>query len=143
MERKYRVLIVDDDNNIRATYQEYLSQQGLEVETAEDGIEGLEKLRSDGFDVAVVETRIPKLNGIEISRQVNQESIDTDMIILTEHGKKDDAVAALNAGVRAWFEKSDIDMPYFTKRVKEIAEVIPLSEMGRLLSAIPKSDLAR
>jgi DNA-binding NtrC family response regulator len=139
MERKYRVLIVDNDNYIRTTYQDYLTQQGLEVETATDGVEGIEKLRTGGFDVAVIEIQLPKMSGIEISRLVNQEGIDTDVVILTQHGNKDDAVAAVNNGVKAWFEKSNLDRSHFAQKVKEVAEVIPLSEMGRLLSAIPKS----
>ena len=140
MERKYRVLIIDNDSHIRTIYQDYLTQQGLDVETAIDGVEGIEKLRTGSFDVAVIETQLPQMNGIEISRLINQEGIDTDVVILTQHGNKDDAVAAVNSGVKAWFEKSNIDMSHFAKRVKEVAEVIPLSEMGRLFSAIPKSN---
>ncbi|KHD07853.1 hypothetical protein PN36_13205 [Candidatus Thiomargarita nelsonii] len=140
MERQYRVLIVDNDSEILTTYQDYLTKHGLEVETAQDGIEGLEKLHTGEFDVAVVETQLPKLTGIEMIKKANEADIDTDMVILTEHGKKDDAVAAINMGVKAWIEKSGINMAHFVKRVKEVAEVIPLSEMGRLLSAIPKSN---
>jgi DNA-binding response OmpR family regulator len=137
MERKYRVLIIDNDNDILASYQNDLTQHGLEVETASDGVEGLEKLRTGEFDVAIVEVQLAKINGIEISRLANEEGIETDIVILTANGKKDDVITAINIGVKAWFEKSRIDMPYFAKRIKEVAEVIPLSEMGRLLSAIP------
>jgi len=139
MERQYRVLIIDNDNDILTTYQDYLTQHGLEVETASDGVAGLEKLRTGEFDVAIVEVQLSKMNGIEISRLANEEGIDTDIVILTANGKKDDVIAAINIGVKAWFEKSCIDLPYFAKRVKDVAEVIPLSEMGRLLSAIPST----
>lgn len=138
MERKYQILIVDDDNHIRITIQNHFTQQGFEVETAKDGLEGIEKLRHNTFDIAIVEISLPKINGLEISHLVNQEGIDTDMIILTKQGKKEDVIAAINVGVKAWFEKSAINMTQLVKKVKELAEGVPLEEVRKILSTVPK-----
>ena len=136
-EHPYRVLIIDSDNDILTTYQNYLTQQGFEVDTAQDGIEGIEKLRKDEPDVALVEIKLPKMSGIEIIRLVNEEELDTEIIVLTEHGNKEDAVTVLNLGVGAWFEKIGIDMAQLLNRVKELCQVIPPELMRRYLSAIP------
>jgi len=141
MERKYKLLIVDDDNNILTTFQDYFTQQGFIVDTASDGITGLEKLRADEFDVALVEIKIPKMNGIEVVRQADQEGINTDMIILTGHGNRADAVAAIKAHVFDWFDKSSLNpsalLASVFARTKELAEGIPPEEIRRLVSTVP------
>ena len=136
-EHPYRVLIIDSDNNSLATYQNYLTQQGFEVDTAQDGIEGIEKLRKDEPDVALVEIKLPKMSGIEIIRLVNEEELDTEIIVLTEHGNKEDAVTVLNLGVGAWFEKSNIDKTQFLEKVQDLCQLIPTAQMRRYLSARP------
>jgi DNA-binding NtrC family response regulator len=136
-EHPYRVLIIDSDNNSLATYQNYLTQQGFEVDTAQDGIEGIEKLRKDEPDVALVEIKLPKMSGIEIIRLVNEEELDTEIIVLTEHGNKEDAVTVLNLGVGAWFEKSNIDKTQFLEKAQDLCQLIPTAQMRRYLSAKP------
>jgi len=141
MERKYKLLIVDDDNDIRTTFQDYFTKRSFIVETASDGIEGLEKLRADEFDVALVEIKIPKMNGIEVVRMADQEGINTDMIILTGHGDRSDAVAAIKAHVFDWFDKYSLNMPELLAsvfaRTKALAEGVPPEEIRRLVSIVP------
>jgi len=108
---------------------------------AQDGIEGLEKLRAGEFDVALVEIKIPKMNGIEVVRQADIEGINTDMIILTGYGDRADAVAAIKAHVFDWFDKSSLNrqalLASVFARTKELAEGIPPEEIRRLVSSIP------
>ncbi|MDM8558916.1 response regulator [Candidatus Parabeggiatoa sp. HSG14] len=141
MERKYKLLIVDDDNHIRTTFQDYFTKRSFIVETASDGIEGLEKLRADEFDVALVEIKIPRMNGIEVVRQADKEGINTDMIILTGHGDRSDAVAAIKAHVFDWFDKHSLNMPELLAsvfaRTKALAEGVPPEEIKRLVSLVP------
>jgi DNA-binding response OmpR family regulator len=140
MERKYKLLIVDDDNDIRTTFQDYFTKQSFLVETASDGIEGLEKLRADEFDVAIVDMKMPKMNGIDmINQALKNDEVDANMIIIsTPHeSNKGDVIKALNIGVDAWFEKSVLEMPQLLKRVTELAQVIPPEMVRRVTSMIP------
>jgi DNA-binding response OmpR family regulator len=137
MERKYKLLIVDDDNHIRTTFQDYFTKRSFIVETASDGFEGLEKLRADEFDVAIVDMRMPKMNGIDmINQALKSDDTDANMIIIsTSHeSNKEDVIKALNIGVDAWFEKSELEMPQLLQRVTELAQVIP-PEMVRCLTS--------
>jgi DNA-binding response OmpR family regulator len=138
MERKYQLLIVDDDPDFLTHYREYFVQQGFLVEVALDGLDGLEKLRGGEVDVALIDLKLPNLDGLEMIRQAHQEGVNTDMIILTEREEynKDDAVAAIKVGVRDWFEKTGLDLSKFFQRVKELAEGVPLDEISRILSVI-------
>lgn len=138
MERKYKILIADDDSEILTTYGTYFSQQGFLVELAHDGKEGLEKLKGGEFDVALVDLKLPQLSGLEMIRQAHLAGVNADMIILAkrEEYDKDDAVAAIKLGVRDWFDKAGLDLVNFFQRVKELAEGVPLDEISRIFSVI-------
>ncbi len=140
MERKYYILVVDDEKEILDTYKEYFTKRGFYADTACNGVEGLEKLRKEDFDVAIVDIMMPDMDGIEMIRQSHEEGIDTSMIILTGNGGKDEAVDAINTGVDAWFGKSDIEMSDLLKKVRELAEGVPLDEIRRILAVIPEED---
>lgn len=130
-----RLLIVDDEQEIRNTYSEYFQKRGIDVATASSGEEGLQILRNEVFDVAIVDISMPGgMSGIELARYVDEEGIDTSLIILTGHGDKDDAIAAINVGVEGWFEKSSVKMKDLERAVYEAAQVIPLDEVRRILS---------
>ena len=140
MERKYKLLIADDDQNILSEYGSFFKNEGFIVELAHDGIEGLEKLRCDKeFDVVLVDLKMPKMGGINMIKEAHKAGNNADMIILSnaQESEKADAIAAIKVGVRDWFEKSNLDMRKFSSRVKELAEGTPLEEVERILSVIP------
>jgi DNA-binding response OmpR family regulator len=90
MERKYKLLIVDDEKNIRTDFQNYFAKEGFIVETADDGIEGLKKLKADEFDVAIVDCKMPNMNGIEmISQALATTDTDANMIMISNPDESD------------------------------------------------------
>jgi DNA-binding response OmpR family regulator len=140
MERKYKLLIVDDEKNIRTDFQNYFAKEGFIVETADDGIEGLKKLKADEFDVAIVDCKMPNMNGIEmISQALATTDTDANMIMISNPDESDkaDVIKALNIGVDAWFEKSELDRLQLLKRVTELAQVIPPEMVKRISAMIP------
>jgi two-component system, OmpR family, response regulator len=143
MERKYKILIADDDPDILTTYGTYLGQQGFLVELAHDSQEGLEKLTGGEFDVALVDLKLPPRNGLEMIQQAHQMGVDADMIILTKRAEydKDDAVAAIKVGVSDWFETAHLDLAKFSQRVQELAEGVSPETIARILSVVPKQEL--
>lgn len=142
MQRRYNVLIVDNDAHTLATWQNFLTQHKFLVDTAHNGLDALKKLRQDEFEVAVVELKLPDMSGIEIAQRVQQEGIDTDIIILTDYGDKKDAIAAIKTGVvEDWFEKSTVVLDQvLANRIQEVAQVFTHDEIRRVLSAIPQEN---
>jgi DNA-binding response OmpR family regulator len=138
MEPQYRLLIVDDEIEILNVYRDYFAKRGFGVDVARNGAEGLEKLRQEQFEVAIIDIKMPKMDGMALARQIQEEGIDTNVIILTGHGDKDEAVEAINIGVDAWFEKHNIQLNELLSKVKELAEVMPIDEVRRILSTIPQ-----
>ena len=138
MERQYKILIVDDERGYLNNLTSDFVDEGYLVETAADGEAGREKLATNEFDVAIIDIRMPKMNGIELARYAYKESIDTEIIILTGHGERDEAVEAIKAHVGDWFDKSGIEMSKLLARVKELADGPPIEEIRRFLSVIPE-----
>jgi CheY-like chemotaxis protein len=139
MNEAIRVLVVEDEAPMREELALLLQEHDLLVETAADGAEGLQKLLTDEFDVAVVDLKMPKMGGLEMIRKANEADIDAYVVILTGHGDKDDAVAALRLQntVKEWVEKPILDGEAFVERVKEVAEGVSLAEVRQILSKLP------
>ncbi len=138
----FRVLVVDDEQDMRDELVALLQDYGFGVETAQDGEKGLQKLRTNEFDVAVVDLRMPKMNGLTLIRQMKKERINTYVIILTGHGDKDDAIAAikLQNPVKDWFEKSSLNAEELAKRVKRLAEGLSFDELAEIFSEVAKTE---
>ena len=67
-----KILIVEDDEFLRDVYLDTLKSAGYEVETAEDGADGLNKIRRGGYDVVLIDIIIPKLNGLDVIQQTKE-----------------------------------------------------------------------
>lgn len=119
---KYKILIVDDDEAILKPYKEFFSEYGFFTETAADGKQGLEKLKTGEFDVAIVDIQMPVMNGIEMIRQTKEAGIDTDIIVLTGHGGEKEAVQALKLGAADWFYKHEVTMSLLKDKVDALTK---------------------
>jgi DNA-binding response OmpR family regulator len=140
MERQYKLLLIDKDDNFRTTCRDYFAQHGFLVDTAGDGEEGLKKLQTDEADVTLMDLRLPKLDGLDLARYVNEEGINTEVIILTADGDRTDAVAAIKAHVCDWFDKGGLEMSKLLTRVGEVSGMIPPEKIRKLLSLMPKNN---
>jgi DNA-binding NtrC family response regulator len=138
IKKPYRVLIVDDEQDMRDELTELLQDYDFEVETANNGEEGLKKLLTDEFSVALVDLRMPKMDGLTMIQKADEQDIDTFVIILTGKGDKDDAVRAirLQNTVKDWFDKSGIDSKKLVERVTRLAEGMPFEEIDRMLKNV-------
>jgi CheY-like chemotaxis protein len=101
-----RVLIVDDEPNIRRMMRLTLEADGYEVEDAADGTQGL-ALFGDGsrFDAVVLDQKMPGMDGIETLRQMLQRSPGATIVMVTAFGSIELAVDAMKAGARDFLKK--------------------------------------
>lgn len=141
MNKPYHILVIDDEEDMRTELVALLKEDAdFSVETANDGEEGLKKLLTDEFDVALVDLRMPKIDGLDMIRQADEKEIDTYVIILTGKGDKNDAVQALKLQhtVKDWFDKSNIDADALVKRIKQLADGMPFAEIDRIFANVTK-----
>mgnify|MGYP000931717795 CR=1 FL=1 len=100
----HRILIVEDDARISRYLQLELVHEGYEVETAFDGLSGLDTALTGNFDLIILDLMMPGMSGIEVCRRVRRES-DVPIIILTAKDDISDKVTGLDTGADDYMTK--------------------------------------
>ena len=114
---KVKVLIVEDDKNIREALRYNLIAENYSVTYEEDGINALETILSEEFDVILLDIMLPGINGLDICKRVRFENINTPIIILTAKETEIDKVLGLELGADDYVSKP-ISMPELLARIK-------------------------
>jgi two-component system response regulator MprA len=99
------LLVVDDDDHIRAMLQRGLGYEGFRVAVAGDGERALGMLRSSRVDCIVLDVRMPEVDGLEVCRRLRNAGDDTPIIILTAYDTVGDRVTGLEAGADDYLVK--------------------------------------
>jgi len=105
MRTKSKILVVDDEENIRSFLQQILIWEGYDVTTAESGEMALAYIVTETFDLALIDLKMPKVDGIQVLAGLRQHAPDTVAIILTAHGSFDTAIQALRYGAHDYLCK--------------------------------------
>jgi two-component system response regulator MtrA len=113
-----RVLLVEDDPSIREMAALGLSNAGFRVTSCADGREGLERLRRDPFDLAVLDVMLPSLDGFEITREVRKDS-RIPIVMLTARADATDVIVGLELGADDYVTKP-FDMPVLVARCRSV-----------------------
>lgn len=95
---KGKILIVDDEPNMRNILGTVLREEGYDIRIAADGIIALQLLKEAPADIVISDMRMPKLNGMELLREVKRLYPDSEVIMVTAYGTVETAVAAMKAG---------------------------------------------
>ena len=105
MDEKDVILIVDDDPGFRKTLADILQVKGFEPIATAGGEEALEKVRDVWPAVALIDLKMEGLSGIELLREIKQQSVDTKCIVLTGFASRESAIDAVQLGAYSYIEK--------------------------------------
>ncbi len=97
MEQK-RILVIDDEENMRYMLQLTLEDEGYEVELAHDGEDGIEKVHQQHFDFVICDIKMPKVSGLEVLASVIESSPNIPVIMISAYGSVDSAIEAMKHG---------------------------------------------
>jgi DNA-binding NtrC family response regulator len=112
-----KLLVVDDENNLRMVVQKEMTRQGHDVETASDGEEAWESLQRQDFDVLLCDINMPRLDGISLLRRLREKSQNSpEVIMLTGQATVESAIEAMKLGAYDYLTK-----PY---RITELAVLV-------------------
>jgi DNA-binding NtrC family response regulator len=100
-----RILIVDDDENIRKVLQAILEDEGYIIETAETAKKGIEKSEKAFFNLALIDVRLPDMEGIELLSKLRSTKPKMRKIIVTGYPTLQNAISAVNKGADAYVMK--------------------------------------
>jgi DNA-binding NtrC family response regulator len=123
---KPRVLVVDDDAGVRYTIREILESSGMEVAEAPDGEQALRQLEAEAFQLVITDLRMPKVDGLELLRQVKARPRAPHVILITAHGSEKHAVEAMKQGAFDYFKKP-FEMDELLVVVQRAVETVRLS----------------
>ena len=105
MRKLSRVLVVDDDPGIRETMNDILTLEGFDVTVAPDGASAIALCRKVGFDVALLDIRMPGMDGVETLKALKAIAPDLRAVMITGFEAGDLARRAMDAGAEAVFHK--------------------------------------
>jgi two-component system response regulator MtrA len=111
-----RILLVEDDPSIREITAIGLTAAGFAVTSAVDGVEGLERFRSDPFDLVLLDVMLPRLDGYEVCRQIRRTST-VPVVMLTARADTMDVVIGLEAGADDYVRKP-FEVPELIARIR-------------------------
>lgn len=117
--KERKVLIVDDEKNIRMTLSQTLADMELSIETAINGEEALAKSEGTKFDILFLDLKMPGMDGMEVLRQIKDSQPDVKVIIITAHGSIEIAVEAMKLGAVDFLQK-----PYTPNEIRELVSTI-------------------
>lgn len=113
----FRLLVVDDEKNIREGLAEALSQDGYDVVCAENGEEGWKRYCKGDIDLVITDLRMPGMSGEELMRRIIAETPGLPVIMLTGHGSIENAVTAMRDGAWDFFTKP-VDLDHLSMVIK-------------------------
>ncbi|OGP35011.1 MAG: Fis family transcriptional regulator [Deltaproteobacteria bacterium GWC2_65_14] len=105
MEPKVNILIVDDEEIVRESLASWLKEDGYEVEAAENGARALERLPAKDWNLAMVDLKMPGMDGIQLMDEIRKARPETIVIIMTAYATVDTAVQAMKKGAYDYIVK--------------------------------------
>lgn len=102
---KNKILFVEDEADLSLIVADTLRGQGYEVLTAEDGVKGLERFRSDGADIIVADVMMPKMDGFTMARAIRRISPTVPLLFLTAKNTIDDIEEGFDIGANDYLKK--------------------------------------
>lgn len=100
-----RILVVDDEKNIRLVLDQCLSEEGYQVETAVSGEHAVEKFAAGPFDLVLLDMKMPGMDGIEVLRRIKRTAADVPVIMVTGYGSIETAVETMKLGAVDYLRK--------------------------------------
>jgi two-component system response regulator HydG len=118
LDKNARIIIVDDDENIRKTMQTILEDEGYVVDLAVTGNEAIEMTQETAYNIALLDIRLPDMEGVELLKLIKDNVPRTRKIMVTGYPSMQNAISALNKNADAYLVKP-VDVEKLLNMVKE------------------------
>jgi len=118
LDKHARILVVDDDENIRNTMKTILEDEGYIVDLAATGSEAIQKTKQTAYNIALLDIRLPDIEGVELLKMIKDTVPRTRKIMVTGYPSMQNAISALNKSADAYLIKP-IDIENFLNIIKE------------------------
>ncbi|MDZ4720086.1 MAG: hybrid sensor histidine kinase/response regulator [Roseiflexaceae bacterium] len=122
IQRRQRLLVADDSFATRELIRSILSSAGYDVATAVDGIDALDKLRADPYDLVVTDVEMPRLDGFQLTQSIRTDLNKTDLpvVIITSLASETHRRRGLEAGAQAYIVKSQFNQSNLIDTIRQL-----------------------
>jgi DNA-binding response OmpR family regulator len=128
-----KLLIIEDEPSMQLGLKDNLELEGYLVETASDGEEGLSKIKTNSFDLVLLDVMLPKLSGFDVCKAARSAGIGTPIVLLTARGEEIDKILGLEFGADDYITKP-FSVRELLARVKAIlrrSQLQPVKDIAR------------
>ncbi len=132
MENRLKILIVDDEANLLKTLSDILQKNGYEVSVARNARAALETLGKGAFDIALLDVRMPHMDGVELLERIKEKHHGLEVIVMTAYGTIETAIRSTKLGAFAYMLKP-LDVDEMLMNVQKIVKLKALREEARFL----------
>jgi DNA-binding response OmpR family regulator len=130
-----RILVVDDEPNVRLNYRVTLETEGFTVTEASSGSKALEQFASSTFDLAILDMRMPEMDGLALLAEMRRRGNKTPTVIITAYGDVPHAVRAMKLGAIDFLRK-----PVTPEQLRQITDEV-LTRHEEPVSALPEVEV--
>jgi DNA-binding response OmpR family regulator len=123
--KKYKILIVEDENSLQTSLREFLSMENFEAISAFNGEEGIKMAQEENPDLILLDIILPKKNGFEVLEFIrkNKKTEKIPVILLTNMESAEDVNRAFDLGVTTYLVKSSYTLEDIVKKIKETLDI--------------------
>src|SRR5260370_36259492 len=125
-----RLLIVDDDDQLRQTLERRFRRQGMKVAAAATAADALDRAEQERFDVALLDLHLPDLTGIELLHKLKEGQAELEALMLTAHGSMETAIQAMKGGAYDYLTKP-FHLPELEIHIQKAFEKVRLARRAR------------
>ena len=127
-----KILIIDDERSIRNSLKEILTDEGYEVDVAENGVQGCQMVDKEKYSVIFCDIKMPEMDGIEVLDRLNEMGVDSAVVMISGHGDINTAVECIKKGAFDFIQKP-LDLNRILITIKNATEKVHLVKETRSL----------
>ncbi|MBU3188918.1 response regulator [Clostridium bowmanii] len=105
MKYKYKILIVDKEEEELSTLKKRLEQEGYKVETTKSAIDAFKKIKGDKYHIVLIDIEMPEMDGLGLLREIKKYDSMTQIIMMTQHSTMDKILGSLEYGANDYIYK--------------------------------------
>jgi two-component system, cell cycle response regulator len=125
-DRKFKVLVADDEESLRGIVKEILTDSGYLVDCAANGKEAMDLVRKNSYEVVVSDIRMPEMSGIELLEEIKKFNPNIQVIMMTSHASVETAIKAIRLGAYDYLTKPFEDLDIITTVINRTVEKLKL-----------------
>jgi len=134
MDRKYKLVLVEDDGSLGYLLSEYLGMKGFEVTWAKNAQEALSKVETNAYDLAILDVMLPDMNGFELSQKIRSINPELPFLFLTAKSLKIDVLKGFSMGAVDYLKKP-IDEEELVVRINALLSRLVVETQGESLES--------